>query len=302
MTKVLTATATEAAATTRPRILVTGATGRVGGAVVARLRAAGVPVRALVRDGADRLPADVEAVRGDLGDPASLDAALDGVDAVFLVWPFLSAEGAADVVDTIGKHARRVVYLSSAGVGAGDGDGRDGAGGAITMFHAELERLVEASGLEWTALRPTGFASNTLGWVEQVRATGTVRAPLASLARPLIHEADIAAVAVHALTTGELVGARPVITGPERVTQERQAALIGEALGRPVRFEEVPLEEAAAEMRAAGYPAELVDAVLPAQARMLDAPEPVNDEVERITGTPARPFRQWAADHAADFS
>ncbi|MFB7513780.1 NAD(P)H-binding protein [Streptomyces sp. NPDC056144] len=280
---------------TQPRILVTGATGRVGGAVVARLHATGVPVRALVRGAAD-LPEGVEAVRGDLADPASLGAALEGVDAVFLVWPFLSAEGASVVVDAIGKHARRVVYLSSAGVGAAEEPGDP-----ITAFHTELERLVEASGLEWTALRPTGFASNTLGWAEEIRATGAVRAPLARLARPLIHEADIAAVAVQALTTDALIGTRPLVTGPEPVTQERQAALIGEAIGRPVRFEEITLDEAVERMRAAGYPADLVDAVLPAQAEMLDRPEPVNDEVERITGAPARSFREWAVDHAADF-
>ncbi|MFE6750231.1 NAD(P)H-binding protein [Kitasatospora purpeofusca] len=281
---------------TQPTILVTGATGRVGGSVVAQLHAAGVPVRALVRGEAD-FPAGVRAVRGDLGDPASLGAALEGVDAVFLVWPFLRPDGAAEVIDVIGKHARRVVYLSSAGVG----DGKDTPGDPITAFHTELERLIEASGLERTALRPTGFASNTLGWADELRATGAVRAPLAKLARPLIHEADIAAVAVQALTTDTLLGARPLLTGPEPVTQEQQVALIGEAVGRPLRFEEIAPAEAAERMRAAGWPAELVAAVLPAQAAMLDRPEPVNDAVERITGVPARSFREWAVDHAADF-
>ncbi|MFB7344498.1 NAD(P)H-binding protein [Streptomyces hydrogenans] len=282
---------------TQPRILVTGATGKVGGSVVALLHAAGVPVRALVRGAAD-LPEGVQAVRGDLGDPASLGAALEGVDAVFLVWPFLSADGAADVIDAIGKHARRVVYLSSAGVGS---RAEEEPGEAITLFHTELERLVEASGLEWTALRPTGFASNALGWAEEIRTTGVVRAPLAALARPLIHEADLAAVAVRALTTDTLIGARPLLTGPELVTQERQVALIGEAIGRPLRFDETTLDEAVERMRAAGWPADLVDAVLPAQAKMIDNPEPVNDEVERLTGTPARSFRAWAEDHVADF-
>ncbi|MFB7276143.1 NAD(P)H-binding protein [Streptomyces hydrogenans] len=282
---------------TQPRILVTGATGKVGGSVVALLHAAGVPVRALVRGAAD-LPEGVQAVRGDLGDPASLGAALEGVDAVFLVWPFLSADGAADVIDAIGKHARRVVYLSSAGVGS---RAEEEPGEAITLFHTELERLVKASGLEWTALRPTGFASNALGWAEEIRTTGVVRAPLAALARPLIHEADLAAVAVRALTTDTLIGARPLLTGPELVTQERQVALIGEAIGRPLRFDETTLDEAVERMRAAGWPADLVDAVLPAQAKMIDNPEPVNDEVERLTGTPARSFRAWAQDHVADF-
>ncbi|MFB8170681.1 SDR family oxidoreductase [Kitasatospora purpeofusca] len=281
---------------TQPTVLVTGATGRVGGSVVAQLHAAGVPVRALVRGEAE-FPQGVRAVRGDLGDPASLGAALEGVDAVFLVWPFLGADGAAEVIDVIGKHARRVVYLSSAGVG----DGKDAPGDPITAFHTELERLIEASGLERTALRPTGFASNTLGWAEELRASGAVRAPLAQLARPLIHEADIAAVAVRALTTDTLLGARPLLTGPGPVTQEQQVALIGEAVGRPLRFEEIAPAEAAERMRAAGWPAELVAAVLPAQAAMLDRPEPVNDAVERITGIPARSFREWAVDHAADF-
>jgi uncharacterized protein YbjT (DUF2867 family) len=280
---------------TQARILVTGATGTVGGTLVAQLHAAGVPVRALVRKEVD-FPEGVQAVRGDLSDPASLDTALEGVDSVFLVWPFLSAEGASDVIDAIGKRARRVVYLSSAGVGSEEKPGE-----AITMFHTELERLIEASGLEWTALRPTGFASNTLGWAEEVRTTDAVRAPLARLARPLIHEADIAAVAVQALTTDALLGARPLITGPELITQEQQVAQISEAIGRPVRFKEVTLDEAIEQMKTAGYPAELVEAVLPAQAEMLDKPEPVNDEVERITGTPARSFREWAVDHAADF-
>ncbi|QKW07878.1 NmrA family NAD(P)-binding protein [Streptomyces sp. NA04227] len=282
---------------THPRILVTGATGKVGGAVVAQLHAAGVPVRALVRGESD-FPEGVQAVRGDLGDPASLGTALEGVDSVFLVWPFLSAEGASDVIETIGKHAQRVVYLSSAGVGSE----KEEPGEAITMFHTELERLIEASGLERTALRPTGFASNTLGWAEEVRTTGAVRAPLARLARPLIHEADIAAVAVQALTTDALLGTRPLLTGPELITQEQQVALIGEAIGRPVRFEEITLDEAAEQMKAAGYPAELVEAVLPAQAGMIGNPEPVNEEVERITGSPARSFQEWAVDHAADFS
>ncbi|MGW5864607.1 NmrA family NAD(P)-binding protein [Streptomyces sp. NPDC055239] len=281
---------------TQPRILVTGATGKVGGAVVTQLHAMGVPVRALVRGESD-FPEGVQAVRGNLGDPASLGTALEGVDSVFLVWPFLSAEGASDVIDAIGKHARRVVYLSSAGVGSE----KEKPGEAITMFHTELERLIEASGLGWTALRPTGFASNTLGWAEEIRTTGAVRAPLARLARPLIHEADMAAVAVQALTTDALLGARPLITGPELITQEQQVALISDAIGRPVRFEEITLDEAAEQMKAAGYPAELVEAIVPAQAEMLANSEPVNDEVERITGTPARSFQEWAVDHAADF-
>lgn len=164
-------------------ILVIGATGSVGRQVVSQLLDAGADVRALTRDPeAAGLPAGVEVVRGDLADPGGLDAILEGVDAVFLVWPFFSAEGATAVVDAIARHAGRIVYLS-AKVAADDRE----------SFWAVVERRIEESGLEWTFLRPTGFAKNTLGWADQIR-TGVVRAPYGQAARSLIDERDIAAV------------------------------------------------------------------------------------------------------------
>ena len=104
--------------TEQGRILVIGATGNVGGQVVSQLAGEGASVRAFVRDPDHAgLPAGVEVVRGDLSEPKTLEAALEGVDSVFLVWPFFSAEGAPSVVEAIAKHARRVVYLSSEGSG-----------------------------------------------------------------------------------------------------------------------------------------------------------------------------------------
>src|ERR1700754_2541 len=91
-----------------PKILVTGATGNVGRPLVSLLAEAGHNVRALTRDpDTARLPAGVTAVRGDLTDPGSLDAALDGVEAVFLLWPFVTAHGAAPIVEAITKQPRR---------------------------------------------------------------------------------------------------------------------------------------------------------------------------------------------------
>ena len=121
--------------TEQRQILVTGATGNVGGRVVSQLPGRGAAVRAFVRDPDS---AGVEAVRGDLSAPETLEAGLGGVDSVFLVWPFLSAEGAPAVVDGIAAHARRVVYLSSEGVKDGAGEQTD----PINGFHAELGRHV----------------------------------------------------------------------------------------------------------------------------------------------------------------
>src|SRR4051812_45779354 len=94
-------------------ILVVGSTGHVGSQVVAQLRGKGVPVRAMTRNpGAARLPPQVELVQGDLTAPETLEPALDGVDALFLVW---TAPPAAfpEVLERIARRVRRIVYLSA---------------------------------------------------------------------------------------------------------------------------------------------------------------------------------------------
>ncbi|WP_326825951.1 SDR family oxidoreductase [Streptosporangium sp. NBC_01756] len=223
-------------------ILVTGATGNVGRQAVSQLLDAGADVRALTRDPASAaLPEGVEAVRGDLADPASLDAALDGVESVLLVWPTLSADdSAAATVERIAAHARRVVYVSARGVS----DDLERAPGSILGSHAYLERLIRPSGLEWTFLRPGGFAANTLMWAAQIRDTGAVRWVHGTAARSLIHERDIAAVGVRTLTGAGHGGAAYELTGPQTLTQIEQVAAIGEAIGRPVRWEELSPETA----------------------------------------------------------
>ena len=95
------------------RVLIIGATGNVGRAVVAQLSAANVQIRALTRDPCViGLPAELEVVRGDLTVPATLDRALAGVDTVFLVW-CAPAEAVAPALERIAKRVGRVVFLSS---------------------------------------------------------------------------------------------------------------------------------------------------------------------------------------------
>jgi uncharacterized protein YbjT (DUF2867 family) len=107
---------------------------------VSRLLGTGSAVRALVRspDSAN-LPGEVEVVRGDMSEPATLEACLVRVEAVFLVWPFLTAEAAHAVLDALKKHARRIVYLSPMGVG----DDRKLRADRINRCHAAIERLIE---------------------------------------------------------------------------------------------------------------------------------------------------------------
>lgn len=276
------------------KVLVTGATGNVGAQVVGLLSAAGVAPRALSRRSDAGLPAGVEVVRGHHFDPATLEAALVGVDRVFLMWPAFTAGAAEAVAELIG--ARRVVLLSSGAVV----DGVAEQPHPIGRFHAEVERALARAGAEWTFLRPHGFATNTRAWAPEIRAGDVVRGAYGRAASTLIHEADIAAVAVRALTTTGHAGARYELTGPEVLTKVEQVRVIGEALGRPLRWEELSRAEER-ERSLSWLPESVVDAVLDGQAELVHRPSAPTAAVEEVTGTPARPFREWVADHVHEF-
>jgi len=278
------------------RILVTGATGNVGRQVVSQLLASHARVRALTRypEAAD-LPPGVEVVRGDLTVPETLDACLDSVDAVFLVWVG-PADAVAAVVDRIAQHARRIVFLSSPHRTPHPFFQQPNP---LALLHAEIERLIEASGLRWTFLRPGMFAANCLSWwAPQIRAGDVVRWPYAAAPTAAIDERDIAAVAVRALLEGGHDGAEYVLTGPQSLSQLEQVITIGDVIGRPLRFEEMSSEAARRELP---FPAPAVDMLLNAWAAAIGQPALVTQTVAEITGRPARTFREWVSDHAAEF-
>jgi uncharacterized protein YbjT (DUF2867 family) len=275
-------------------ILVTGATGNTGSALVKELRAIGAgPLRGLTRDAMRAVfPEGVEAVEGDLARAPSLKPALDGVRSLFLV----SRVGPdAEILDAARQAGvDHVVLVSSITV--------------LTHPHlgpAEenlaVERLLKDSGMAWTILRPTQFASNALWWAEAIRAHEAVRLPYADIGLPTIHPADIASVARVALTEPGHRGQTYALTGPERITARQQVEAIAETLGREVPLAEISRVEAHRDM-AAFMGDEAADAVLDVTGG--DANDEllmVRDTVSRVVGAPARTFRQWAAEHAAAF-
>jgi len=279
-------------------ILVTGATGNVGRELVAQLRAAGRAVRALTRNPKSaNLPGNIEVVGGDLSAPGTLDACFDGIDDVFLVWvaPFAAA-GAA--IDRIASRAKRVVLLSSP---QRTNHPFFQQPNGLRAVHAGLEQLVETSGLRWTVLRPGVFALNCLNWWgPQIASGDVVRWAHANAETAPIHERDIATSAARVLCEEGHDGRDYVLTGPEPVTQRQQVEIIGDVVGRPLRFEEIS-EEAARNEMLAMMPPPIADMLLRAYAAAVDRPAFVTSTVAELTGTPAASFRQWVQDHASDF-
>ncbi|MFA7768823.1 NAD(P)H-binding protein [Streptomyces sp. NRRL S-448] len=276
-------------------ILVTGATGNIGSALLKELRACGVgPLRGLTRDAAGAVfPEGVEAVEGDLAEPASLGPALEGVRSLFLVSRLGPDDGILETARQAG--VEHVVLVSSITVQTHPHLGPAGENLAV-------EQLLKASGMAWTILRPTQFASNALMWAAPIRGHETVRAPYAETALPTIHPADIAAVARVALIEPGHHGRTYALTGPEPVTARQQVGAIAAALGREVPFAEISRQQAHAQM-AAVFGAEAADAVLDVTGGDVnDELLMVRDTVAQITGIPARPFRQWASENAKAFT
>ncbi|MEV5315361.1 NAD(P)H-binding protein [Streptomyces sp. NPDC052610] len=278
--------------------VVTGATGNVGRALVGVLAAAGAEVTATSRaiTAAD-VPEGVRLRRADLTDAESLRPVLDGAEALFLQNGGAVAHllRTGDVLDVAkGAGVRRVVLLSSQGVATRPGSASHG------LVARAIEDAVRESGLEWTILRPGGFASNAYAWAESVRSGRTVAAPFGDVGLPVIDPDDIAGVAAVALREDGHAGEVYELTGPALVTPRQQAAAIGAALGEPVRFVELSRQEAAAGM-AAFMPADVVETTL----SILGSPTPdeqrVGPDTERVLGRAPLTFAEWARRNAAAF-
>jgi uncharacterized protein YbjT (DUF2867 family) len=274
-------------------ILVAGASGNVGGALVRALASADQPVRALTRGGGAGFPPRVESVAGDLNDPASLRLILRGVDGLFLLPGYAEMSGVLAEARRAGVD--RVVQLSGMSAGMGD------MSNAITRYMTESEKAARESGLSWTVLRPAAFMSNTLQWLPQLRAGDVVRAPFAQVRAAVIDPADIAAVAALALIAPGHEGQVHLLSGPQSLAPADRVAILSQVLGRNLRFAAQPDDEARAEMNKT-TPAEYVDAFFRFYSDGTLDESRVLSTVEELTGQPPRPFSKWAAEHADSFA
>ncbi|NUS44165.1 MAG: NAD(P)H-binding protein [Mycobacteriaceae bacterium] len=281
-------------------ILITGATGTIGSDIVRQLTAGGVPVRALTRDPerAD-VPDGVDVARGDYRDAASIAAAVKDVEAVFLVGVLGPDDvdvdrGLVELARAAG--VRRVVKLSAIGTG-------DSALGRVGTWHLPGENAVRDSGLDWTILRPSVFASITRSWAADINA-GRPVANLTGLgAQGVVDPRDVSAVAAAALVSADHAGRIYTLTGPDLLTGPDQAAILAEVLARPVDTVDVPEHTAREHMLAAGMSAEFADGALAGQAYVRAGRNAVRTpDVADVLGRPPRSFATWATDHAHLFT
>ena len=273
--------------------LVTGATGNVGAQVVRALAEADQEVRALVRSGGSAdLPPGVEAVAGDLNRPDSLSNALAGVRGVFLLPGYKDMDGVLAAVRDAG--VERVVLLSGSSAQSGD------TSNAVTAYMMRSEAAVTQSGVPWTILRPFGFMSNALRWLDQLREGDVVREPFANVAVAVIDPYDIAAVAAAALGAQGHEGKTYVVSGPEPLLPADRVAILSAAIGRELRFEALSDADARAKM-SAEMPAEYVDAFFDFYVDGNLDESQVQPTVQEVLGRDPSSFEQWAAAHAGAF-
>lgn len=272
-------------------ILITGATGNAGGAVVQSLAAQGIPGRALIRS-ETQLPAGIEPVYGDLNRPDSFADALSGVTGIFLLSGYDRVEEL--LANAVRTNVRKIVLLSSSSLDSTD------TSNAIAGYHHAAEEAVRASGVDWTFLRPNSFMSNTLRWLDQLRAGDVVRVQFPEVPISTIHPRDIADVAVHALQ-GARDGEVLRLTGPVALTPVEQVDTLGAGIGRALTAYPMSRAETHDELFAS-MPAPYASAIESFFGDGIVDETSVNDTVEKVTGQAPRTLRQWVRENAASFA
>lgn len=283
-------------------ILVTGASGTVGSALLAELRAAGHPARAAYhaqRDADRAAAAGQDAVRIDLGEPATLPAALTDARAVFLVGAMSTDQTRHELNLIDAAAAARVPRVVKLSVWRADEELTP-----IARLHRPAELALQVSGLGYTFLRPNFYMQNfTRQFAASIRQAGEFAQPCADAPVSFIDARDIARVAARVLTSDGHEGRSYAITGPEALTYDAAAGVLARVLGRQVRFAGLSDTEARSAMLRRGLPPDYADALIEvSRAYRHGGAEAVTTTVRDITGREPTTFEQFVRDHRGAFS
>ena len=283
-------------------ILVTGATGNVGAALLALLAERGLAVRALARSEASRARIEdlgVEAAEGDFDRPDTLERAMEGCDHLFLLSPVQPDQAAREksAVDAaVRAGVEHVVAVSVMGAG-------HSSPYAFARWHAEVDDHLAASGLHHTLLRPAGFMQTHLLPVDTVRREATWYGMTGDGATAYVDAGDVAAVAAEVLAAPGHAGAVYELTGPQSLSLPEASVILSEVLGQEVRYVDVPAEQFHANLAGAGLPGWLADSIVALYGVIREGhAATVTNAVEQVTGRPARGYRQFLEAHKDAFS
>jgi uncharacterized protein YbjT (DUF2867 family) len=280
------------------KILVTGATGNTGSVLVPALRESGADVRVFVRDEAKAQPlkdVGAEVVVGDLDQPETIVPAVEDVDKIYL----LTWNG-----PTQAQHVKNVI---AAAKNAGNPHiVRHSMWGSeksrIVTQGDEVDDALKSSGLPWTILRPTFFMQNIMASAGTIASDGMLYWDLGEAKLSMIDVRDIVASAFAALTGSGHEGKSYILTGPDAISLQDVANTFSKVLGKDVTYVAVPHEAGNESRVSMGFPewisegyGELMEGFIEGFAST------TSDNVEKLTGHPARSFEQFATDFASYF-
>lgn len=276
-------------------ILITGATGNIGSAVVQALQSHGIPFRVMLRNPEKSQGiGGIETVKGDYSDPDSLRTAMVSVEKLFLVAPahpdMLTFErNAIDAAKAAG--VKYVVMISAIGASPEQP-------AQLGRNHAAAEAYLEQSGLNYTILRPHSFMQNTLGNIATVKEQSAIYSSIGEGKIPLIDARDIGVAAANLLLKGGYDQQRLDLTGPEALGQGDLAHIIGEAAGKDVQYVPVPREAAKEGMLGAGFPEWLADDLLSLTEQWKNGQHvEVTPHLRQLLGHPPRSYADFMKDH-----
>lgn len=283
-------------------LLVTGATGNVGRAVLNELAGRPVAVRAFVRDPRKLGPVaeNIEIVTGDIFDDDSLKRAFDGVGAAFLAsaWSPRMAE----------LHLRCVIAAKAAGVGrivqlSGVGASREFCCARALQWLGQIESATQAAGIQVTHLRPTFFMQNLLRFADSIAQQGVIAGPFRSSKWTFVDARDVGAVGASALLDASHAGRAYVVTGNESLTYQEVAERLSKVLGKPVRYQDITANEARGRLQASGASPVMIEATLElwdaCASKLINvAPTSV---VKEVTGREPRSFEDFAREYKPMF-
>jgi uncharacterized protein YbjT (DUF2867 family) len=289
-------------------LLVTDVTGHVGKAVLAELANGPTAVRALLQTGGEppvqasspvQAP-NIEAVHVDPADDASLQRAVQGVEAIFLAWPFSPqlAEAHMRIVSAAkAAGVRRLVQLS--GVGADP----NMCCARMLRWYGQAEVSVAATGLEITRLRPSMLLQNLFEFSASIAQQGVIAGPFRTTKWTWVDARDVGAVAAAALRDPAHTGRTYTITGSESLSYQQIAERLSRILDKPVRYTDITANEARGWLQAKGLSPVMIEAKLElwdaCASNLLNvAPTPV---VKEVTGREPRSVDDFLRDYRKQF-